>query len=233
MQTLRTNAVILRRINYGEADRILTLLTRDYGKIALIAKGVRKEKSKLAGGIELMSESDISFIKGKGDVGTLVSTQLVRHFGNIHIDLPRMNVASEFLRRIDSVSEDQTDENYFDLVLDVFVSLNTPEIPAMLVQAWATMRLLFLLGEVINIEYDVVGDKFDQARKYRFLYEEGRFVVDARGDVEPSLIKFLRLLSTESPSRLMAIKGVHDMSTSAGTLLTQAYMYSRPQTNRF
>lgn len=229
MVSSRTTAIILRRINYGEADRIITLLTRDFGKIALIAKGVRKEKSKLAGGIELMSESDISFIKGKGDIGTLVSTQLSRHFGNIHTDLDRMRVASEFLKRIDTVTEDETNSDYYDLTIDMFVSLNTPEIPTVLVQAWATMRLMFLMGEVINVENDSLDEPFSADSNYRFSYEDNRFIPDMKGDVEPSLIKFLRLLATESPARLMAVKNLRELSERAAALLDLSYKYSRPQ----
>ena len=55
---LRTKAIVLRRTDYGEADRILQLLTPS-GKRSVIARGVRKEKSKLAGGIELFSVSDV------------------------------------------------------------------------------------------------------------------------------------------------------------------------------
>lgn len=49
---LRTQAIVLRRTNYGESDRILNLLTPE-GKVSVIARGVRKEKSRLAGSIEL------------------------------------------------------------------------------------------------------------------------------------------------------------------------------------
>lgn len=233
MQSLRTHAVILRRINYGEADRILTLLTRDYGKVALIAKGVRKEKSKLAGGIELMSESDISFIKGKGDIGTLVSTQLSRHFGNIHTDLGRMNVASEFLRRIDKVSEDETSSEFYDLVLSVFVALNTPEVPPVLVSAWATMRLLVLLGEVMSVESDSNGDLFVDSQKYQFSYEDSQFVPSSTGEVLPIDIKFLRLLGSESPARIMAVKDVVILAEKASKLLNFVYQYSRPNTAKY
>ena len=55
---LRTHAIVLRRTNYGESDRILSLLTPE-GKIAVLARGVRKEKSRLAGGIELFSTDDV------------------------------------------------------------------------------------------------------------------------------------------------------------------------------
>ena len=49
---IKTLAYVLRRTNYGEADRILNIITPN-GKISAIAKGARKEKSKLAGGIEM------------------------------------------------------------------------------------------------------------------------------------------------------------------------------------
>ena len=52
MSAERTQAIVLRRTNFGEADRILTLLT-PLGQRGAMARGVRREKSKLAGGIEL------------------------------------------------------------------------------------------------------------------------------------------------------------------------------------
>lgn len=228
MVSSRTSAIILRRINYGEADRILTLLTRDFGKQTVIAKGVRKEKSKLAGGIELFSESDISFIKGRGEIGTLVSTQLSRHFGNIHTDYERMQIASDFLKRINDVTEDDASSEYYDLVVEMMIAMNTPAVPAMLVGAWATLRLLLTLGEVINIEHDSLGKQFSEEQKYRFSYEDGRFIADMAGSIEPSLIKFLRLLGNESPARIMAVKGADELGSQAYELLGLAYQYNRP-----
>jgi DNA repair protein RecO (recombination protein O) len=83
MNQIITTAIILRRTDFGEADRILTLITPDHGKIRLMAKGVRRPKSKLAGGIELFSVSKISYIKGRSEIGTLVSAQLNTHYGTI------------------------------------------------------------------------------------------------------------------------------------------------------
>lgn len=65
MKTISTQAIVLKRSNYREADRILRVITPDRGKISLIAKAVRKPKSKLAGGIELFSVNEISYIEGK------------------------------------------------------------------------------------------------------------------------------------------------------------------------
>lgn len=67
MKTVRSQAIVLRRTNYGEADRILQLLTPD-GRRSVMARGVRKEKSKLAGGIELFAVSDVVIGEGKGSL---------------------------------------------------------------------------------------------------------------------------------------------------------------------
>ena len=67
MKAHRTRAIVLRRTNYGEADRILQLLTPD-GKKSVMARGVRREKSRLAGGIELFAVSDVVIGEGKGEL---------------------------------------------------------------------------------------------------------------------------------------------------------------------
>jgi len=55
-----TTGLVLSRTDFGEADRIITVLTPDHGKLRLMAKGVRRMKSKLAGGIDLFTVSDLT-----------------------------------------------------------------------------------------------------------------------------------------------------------------------------
>ncbi|MBP7821189.1 DNA repair protein RecO, partial [Candidatus Saccharibacteria bacterium] len=74
MNTIVDKAVVLRRTNYGEADRIVSFLTENNGKITCLAKGVRKQKSKMAGGIEPYCQVEITFIKGRGGMATLTSS---------------------------------------------------------------------------------------------------------------------------------------------------------------
>ena len=64
MSSITTKAIVLSRVNYGEADRIMQVLTPDSGKIGVIAKSVRREKSKLAGGIELLAVCDLVLHQG-------------------------------------------------------------------------------------------------------------------------------------------------------------------------
>ena len=65
MPTYREEAVVLRKLDYGEADRIYTLLTRSHGKVGAIAKGVRKGTSRLAAALELFARVDVLLAAGR------------------------------------------------------------------------------------------------------------------------------------------------------------------------
>src|SRR2546430_6710542 len=99
MKQLVTPAIILARIDYGEADRIITMLTPGHGKLRLLAKGVRRVRSKLAGGIELFSVSTITFIQGRSELGTLVSTRLQQYYSHIVQDLDRTMAGYELIKQ--------------------------------------------------------------------------------------------------------------------------------------
>src|SRR5205814_1274862 len=106
--TINTQGVVLSRTDFGEADRIIHFLTPDHGKVTGIAKGVRKSKSKLAGGIELFSISELTFIVGKSEIYTIISARLINHFDNIVKDLNRTNIGYDFLRMVNKATEDNT-----------------------------------------------------------------------------------------------------------------------------
>ena len=65
MTTYRDQAVVLRKLDYGEADRIYTLLTREHGKVGAIAKGVRKTSSRLAHALGLYAHVDVLLAHGR------------------------------------------------------------------------------------------------------------------------------------------------------------------------
>ncbi|MBE2222398.1 MAG: DNA repair protein RecO, partial [Anaerolineae bacterium] len=63
-RTLRTEAIVLKRHNFGEADRLLTLYTREFGKMKAIAKGARKPQSRKTGHVELFMRSQFLLAEG-------------------------------------------------------------------------------------------------------------------------------------------------------------------------
>lgn len=204
MNQLVTTAIILHRTDYGEADRILSLLTPEYGKIALMAKGVRRVKSKLAGGIELFSVSEITFIKGRGEVGTLVSTRLVKHYKHIVSALDRTMLGYELIKRLNKVTEDQLEAEYFELLRDTFEALDDPSISLELIQFWFNAQLLRMSGHTPNLQTDEQGNKLLADQRYDFNYDHMFFVPSPEhGQYDASHIKFLRIVLAGNPVRVL------------------------------
>src|SRR5690606_35881161 len=92
-RTEHTPAVVLRSIAYGEADRIVTLLTESRGKVALMARGARKSARRLAGALEPYAIVEAEIAMGSGDLGRLAQARVLRAFPGVLADLERMSVA--------------------------------------------------------------------------------------------------------------------------------------------
>ncbi len=220
MKQLLTQGIILTRIDYGEADRILTLLTPDYGKLHLLAKGVRRVKSKLAGGIELFSVSHVSFIQGRGDLGTLVSTRLVKHYGQIVTNIERTMLGYELIRQLNKLTEDAAEAEYFALLEQAFVALDDPGVDAGLIRTWFAAQLLRLSGHTPNLQQDTGGDKLIPTARYEFSYDANRFAAHASGSFGANDIKFLRLLfSGNQPKILNQVQASASLSEAAWPLV--------------
>jgi DNA repair protein RecO (recombination protein O) len=73
----KTEAVVLRSIRYGEADRILHLYTQDRGRVGAIAKGARRVKSRLGGRLEPLARVDLVMREGRGDLCTVTGVDTV------------------------------------------------------------------------------------------------------------------------------------------------------------
>jgi DNA repair protein RecO (recombination protein O) len=82
----QTEAVIIKKIKLGEADRILTLYTPDHGKIEAVAKGIRRPKSKLAGHLELLTYSEVRLARGR-NLDTIIGSQTIDSFMPLKNDL--------------------------------------------------------------------------------------------------------------------------------------------------
>ena len=201
---IRTFGYVLRRTNYGEADRILNIITPS-GKISAIAKGVRREKSKLAGGVEMFSLIDLTIHKGRGDLGTITGAKMVRFYGEILKDLSLMEIASSFLKKINIASDSSETEEYFDILGQSLVALNNKE-NSKLIETWFLLNLGRAMGEEINLYRDDKDRKLERDKRYEWNYMEGCFVERENGDFGENEIKVLRLILTNSLNITKRIK---------------------------
>jgi DNA repair protein RecO (recombination protein O) len=217
----RTTAIVLTRTDYGEANRILTLLTPELGKIRLMARGVRKIKSKLAGGIELFSISDITFIRGRGDIGTLISARLDRHYGNIVRQLDRVQLGYEITKKINKATEDALEPAYFHLLEQTFIALDELNIPSQLVNLWFDAQIVKLAGYIPNLLSDASQHRLQAGMIYNFDFDSMSFVEHQHGRFGTNHIKLLRLLfSGTTPAVINHVETLEPLLITISPMIT-------------
>ena len=121
----RTQAFILNKTDWNEADQIFTVYAKEFGKIKIAAKAIRKIKSKLRSGMDLFYLSEIEFIQGKTHK-TLTDAILIESFPNIRKALKRLAVANKIVENLDDLVKGQEpDKEIWELLLETFNKLNT------------------------------------------------------------------------------------------------------------
>lgn len=103
--TYKTPGIVLKRINFREADRILTIFTERFGKIKAIAKGVRKTKSKLAGSLEPFMLVDLQLHEGK-TFFIVTGAVIVEELPKLHSDLVKTSQAFYISELVDRFAEE-------------------------------------------------------------------------------------------------------------------------------
>ncbi|HSX27787.1 MAG TPA: DNA repair protein RecO [Patescibacteria group bacterium] len=219
MNQLVTVGMVLARTDFQEADRIVTILTKDHGKLKAMAKGVRRPKSKLAGGIELFSVSNFTYLPGKGNIGTLISSRLITHYANIVKDIKRTMLGYELLKRLNKATEDATGQEYFKLLDQTFKVLDG-DLSLELIEDWFNAQLLRTAGHQPNLKTDKGGQKLQMARQYSFDTENMNFVVSKEGRYGQRHIKLLRLLfGLEDPTALGKIQNMEEVLPASEQLV--------------
>lgn len=207
MSVERTRAIVLRRTNYGEADRILRLLT-PLGQRSVMAKGVRREKSKLAGGIELFAISDVVINTGKGDLGILTSTQLVHFYRHILEDYDRLQFGYEAINLVSRASESIDEPEWYGVLSEVYMGLDAMSIPLQLTQSWFYLHYAELTGYELNLSVDVAGQPLSSDKTYMYDINERGLRRADQGEISADHIKLLRILMTKPIESAAQIGGI-------------------------
>ena len=200
---------VLKRTNYAEADRILNLITPQ-GKISAIAKGVRKEKSKLAGGIEMFTLSNYNIHLGRGEFGVITSAKMQKYHGNIIKNFTKMELAAMMLKKLSRAAENSDNSEYFEIINQCLTSLDMSDDDG-LTESWFLMRLGKAAGEEINLYRDADGEKLNPELRYFWNTGENSFMIHDNGDFGANEIKMLRLLLTADLSVVKRVKVTPEM----------------------
>jgi DNA repair protein RecO (recombination protein O) len=145
LATYRDRAVVLRKLDYGEADRIFTLLTQTHGKVGAIAKGVRRSGSKLGPSLELYGHVDVLLAKGRGELDVVAQVQRLPGY-RIEGTVERMAHAALIAELAERVCEDRHPvDGVYELAVTSMIELARESDPRR-ASAYFMMSALDLLG---------------------------------------------------------------------------------------
>ena len=145
VRTYRSEAIVLRRIDFGEADRLLTLYSREFGKIRALAKGARKPQTRKAGHVELFMRSNFMFARGKS-IDIVTQAELIEPYAALRDDLVRTTYAAYMAELMDGLTADaDRDLAKYELLSKAFGWLAASD-NSLLVARYYELRLLSLAG---------------------------------------------------------------------------------------
>lgn len=137
MPVYKVNAVVLRRNDLGETDRILRLLTRECGRVDAVAKGSRRGASKLSGATELFTMSRMLLATGKS-LDIISQCEIRESFPRLRGDLPTLSRAAYLCELVDRFLEErEPNPDLFDLLLSgLYLLQRAPRNPDVIVHGF-------------------------------------------------------------------------------------------------
>jgi len=212
----RTEGLFLRKRDRGEADQLFTIYTKNFGKLEILGRAIRKIKSKLRAGAKIFYISDIEFIQGKTNK-TLTDALLIEKFGNLRKDLRKFKIAYQASYIFDDLVRGQEkDENIWNLLISVFRELDKPELLSdsqNILYYYFLGKLLFFLGyqpqlyNCIHCQKKLIPDKL------YFNFQEGGIICQhcfnkiRKGRIiSPEIVKILRFILENDFSEVKRLK---------------------------
>ena len=183
MSDFRTDAVLLRKVEYGDHDLIITFMTRDRGKTTVMAKNAKKSVKRFSGALDLFSLNHIQCVfpkKNKDALVTLAQTDLENGFANIRYDIFKTAYASYWVEMIHRwLEEGRAQPRLYDLLVFALDMLNRSDMPKEVLSLLFQIRFMSISGFTPNMHRcegcNTLVDNIP-VKMVRFDFQEGKIV---------------------------------------------------------
>jgi DNA repair protein RecO (recombination protein O) len=180
----RVEAIVLRHTDWGEADRLLWLFTREIGKVQVVAKGVRKPRSRKAGHLEPFTRVELLLARGR-DLPIITQAEAKDAFLQLREDLVRVGYASYVIELLDRFTYEEGENlNLYRLLSETLSRLNNEAQPAFAIRYYE-IRLLDLVGFRPQLFQCVNCGEVIKAEDQYFSFEKGGVFCPKCGPKEP------------------------------------------------
>jgi DNA repair protein RecO (recombination protein O) len=143
---LKTQGVVTKTVNYGEGDKIITLLSDKFGKIQTMAKGARRTKSKLIAGTQLFCHGEFLLFKGKNWY-YIDQVEIISTFYKIRNDLIRLSYGTYLIELVNEITQpEQPPGRLFDLTVESLEMLSDESADPEIILRAAELKALDFAG---------------------------------------------------------------------------------------
>jgi len=216
----RTLGLILAKRDRGEADQLFTVYTRDFGKLEVLGKAIRKISSKLRSGVEIFYLSEIEFIQGK-IYKTLTDVLLIKKFQNLKKNLERLDIAYGISEDLDNfVRGEEPDKKIWQLILEVFERLNNSQLTTynlQLIYYYFFWNFISILGYKPELYFCPSCQKKLKPEKLYFSAKEGGIICQDcskkfkdKIEIKPEVVKILRKILEKDWKILSRLRNIEE-----------------------
>lgn len=228
----RTEAIVLRRSELGEADRILTLFTPQWGKLRAIAKGIRRPASKLRGHLELFTRARLLLARGR-NLDVITGAETTDAFHGLRDEDPgaleRIGIAYYLVELLDQFTEEaQENRALWDLISGSLGALSDGVEPKVVARHYE-LRLLGYLGYQPNLdscagcdEPLLPGENWYSVEAGGILCPECRHEDPTAEPISVNALKLLRLLAREDARTVAKLRYSGALATEIEALLRRS-----------
>lgn len=237
MPTYRASGIIIKKSKVREADRILTIITDNLGKIKAYGRGLGKINSKLGGHLDLFTNSNLVLARGR-NMPTLVYAKTQDNFKNIKSNLSKTGVAFYTGEILDNfLLEDYRDTRIHRLLYYFFSALNIPEIEdenKIKILFWSfELKLLNLLGYLSNTVNCVKCNQGIKKDKNCFDFTSGGFICsNCTNDsssyscqVDRDLVNLFNVILKQDAKTLISLKTERKKTLLIKEIIDQYMLY--------
>ncbi|HZD59145.1 MAG TPA: DNA repair protein RecO [Anaerolineae bacterium] len=177
MSLYKTKGVVLKTQKLGESDRIITILTNNYGKVSAVAKGVRKTRSKFGSRLEPFTHVDLVLYKGR-NLDIVTQAEIIDSFSEIRENFDRITYGSAMLDLVNKVSvEGERDIALYHLLLRSLKAVSQAKKNFRLLLIAFDIKLMAISGFRPKLERCVVCEE-KPGVKARFSFEQGGIICE-------------------------------------------------------
>ena len=126
---VKTEAIVLRKLNYGDTSKIATFYTKDSGRISCIVKGARSPKSKIGMLVDVMNHVEIVYYqKDSREIQLISQANLISHFPKIKDDLDKLKYSSAILELINNLTfENESNDRLYRGIIKILELINSSD----------------------------------------------------------------------------------------------------------